>query len=240
MKRIEYITAENAKRVTEIGPALGETYKIAFAGPPWYEVSRCQNQECIEEFSSLIPGAACTGCSSDLVEAYDATELTAMWRQMVEEDEACMEVAFDGDYPQRATLARPTAADELWQRKYSAVPAMRNWLDKRFGDDKFVWIEDTFADRSRQPTGNLKDRRETLERVAAFYKDLQIATRTLSPAIVAATVRAKPAATAVYLGTERVGGDIVNEAFSNPGYSLPEVPDMRTLLIVGRAARRVR
>jgi hypothetical protein len=234
---IEIITAENAERLDNIGPALAETYQEAFAGPPWFEVSKCVTPDCAVAFLPVEPDCMCPSCGFDLDEAYGKDELVTGWRQLLEADDAVMEVAYDGEYPQRATIARPTDPEELWMRKYATVPAMKSVLTQILPPE-FVWIEDTFANRRRVPTGNLRDRGKTIDRISQFYGgDLLIATRTLSEAIVRATLRDKLGETIVRIGTERAGSQAVNRAFNNPGYELSTVPDRRTLLTVQSRAR---
>jgi hypothetical protein len=167
-----------------------------------------------------------------MLAAYETPQLIENWETIVSEDNGIIEVSFADGFAQRATIARPTYANELFERKYQTVPVMKDWLKSRFGNEPIVWIEDTFANRERVPTGNLSRRGETLERVAGFYGGMRIATRTLSPAIVAATFRDKKASTTGYVGLENVGAAIMSNAMNNPGYDLPSVPDKRTLLVI--------
>jgi len=234
MSNLEVLTADTAERIVEIGPDLAESYKVAFAGDPWNEVSRCNDLACLEGLSGLEVGCECPGCGGALEEAYNVEELVGGWSTLLRQENAFFEVAFEEGQPQRATIARPTNVDELLARKYADTPFMKDWLQQRFPDN-FVWIEDTFANRNRKPTGNLKDRGETLGRIAAYYGGAQILTRTLSPAIVAATLRDAKARSMVYVGTKGVGRETVNQVFENPGYSLPTVPDRRTLIVIKNA-----
>lgn len=236
MNELQFITRENAETLEQIGPDLAETYKIAFAGPPWNEVSQCPSTNCATGLTEYDVGCACPNCSSQLVEAYNSDELIETWQTIIAEENGYMEVAYKGGLPQRATIARPTDASELFSRKYASVPEMLPWLENRLREP-FVWIEDTFANRERQATGNLTARGETLERIATFYGGMQIATRTLSPAIISATLRDVRPSSTVYIGSANVGADIVNRAFNNPGYELPTVPDKRTLLIINQITR---
>lgn len=230
MSNLEVITRDNKDRIQVIGNDLARIYKIAFAGPPWYEVSKCASSNCTEQFSASDPGQPCVSCGELTEPAYEADELMDSWQQIIDEDGYIEVDCLDG-LPQRATIARPTSPDELFDRKYAVVPAMRDVLSAIL-PEQFVWIEDTFADRERQATGNLVDRGATLKRVSEYYAGLQIATRTLSETIVAATVRDLKSGTVAYIGSEGVGVSTVNKYFNNPGYSLPTVPDRRTLLNV--------
>lgn len=239
MSNLEVITADNAERIKEIGPELAESYKVAFAGDPWNEISRCNAQACPAGLSNLEVGCDCADCGQPLGEAYEVNDLVSGWSDMLTLENAFFEVASEDCQPQRATIARPTNIDELLMRKYQDVPIMKDWLQQRFSGN-FVWIEDTFANRLRKPTGNLKERGQTLRRIAAFYGGAQILTRTLSPAIVASTLRDTKAGCSVYIGTQGVGKEIVSQVFENPGFSLPAVPDRRTLIAIKNAQQLAR
>jgi hypothetical protein len=39
----------------------------------------------------------------------------------------------------------------------------------------------------------------------------------------------------VYIGMNGVGSETVSRVFENPGYSLPAVPDRRTLIVIKNA-----
>jgi hypothetical protein len=230
MSKLELITVNELGRIEEIGPELAATYKIAFAGPPWNEVSRCINAGCSVSYLAEEAGCNCQCCGKPTVEAYSTDQLIENWQEDLREG-GIIEVAYLNGDPQRATIARPTNPSELFERKYQVVTEMKDWLANRLPSE-LVWIEDTFANRDRQATSNLAQRGQTLKRVADYYGGMQIATRTLSEAIVASTLRDLRGVTATYIGGQGVGSSIVNSAFGNPGYDLPTVPDRRTLLRV--------
>jgi hypothetical protein len=224
MKNREIITGEQgSRRLNDIATPLANVYKVAFAGEPWYEVSRCANLECTESFSMTDSGEPCIGCGDNLVEAYETGELIAAWRRMIVDEDAMMEVGFVDGVPVRVTLARPTTPGELYTRKYANAPAMEEWVNENL-DQELVWIEDTFADRAKQPTGNLKDRGRTLAGIALRYGGLAIATRTLAPQVVAATLRDVSENTDLFVGSEGVGGAM------SGARTKQTVPDKRTLL----------
>jgi hypothetical protein len=239
MNNLEIITADNAERILEVGPDLAEAYKIAFAGDPWYEVSKCVDLTCGAGLSGRSVSDCCPECKGVLEEAYDTEELISSWQSMATTENALFEVAFLDGRPQRATIARPTNPAELFERKYATVSGMKPWLAQKL-PEAFVWIEDTFANRNQQASGNLRERGATLGRVAQYFSSMEIVTRTLSPAIVAATLRDMWPTTVVYMGSDRVGESVVNQTFSNPGYTLPSVPDRRTLLNIKNASWRLK
>lgn len=223
---LEIITAENADRIEVLGQDLANSYKIAFAGPPWNEVSRCTDAECQAAFTELLPGCACPDCGESLSEAYDTQELIAGWLQIISAESGLVEVELlPNNTPVRATIARPTTPQELFARKYDAQ-SMKPWLQATLPPE-LVWIEDTFANRDIRPTGNLKERRATLEQIQEYYAGLAIATRTLTPQVVAATARAVGESTTLFVGTEKVGLDC-SEAFTR----VATVPDKRSLMLV--------
>lgn len=227
MKEI-LIDKNNVTDLEQIAPRLAEIYKYDFARAPWYETSRCIAFECAVEFPrDCQPGDRCGECGNLTVEAYDAEELLAGWQRSLVEESALMEVAVDnGGLPTRATIARPTTPNELYERKYNGIENMQPWLTSKMPDE-FVWIEDTFADIQRYPRGNLRTRGRTLGGIATYYGGLTLATRTRSPGIVKATVRdAGPSAT-VYLGSE-IEACGISRVLTPAEYDT--VPDERTFL----------
>lgn len=232
MKNREILTGERgARRLDDITAPLTEVYKAAFAGEPWYEASRCLAEECSVGFCPDAPGLPCASCGSELAEAYETDELAAAWRRMITNEDAMMEVGYLDDGPVRVTLARPTTPRGLFERKYADVPAMEAWMEENL-DPGLVWIEDTFADRNKQPRGNLKDRGRTLGGIALRYGGLAIVTRTLAPQIIAATLRDVSESTDLFIGTDRVGNAMTGAR------SIGDVPDRRTLLNVRLEAKK--
>lgn len=215
--------AAGARRLDDIAPQLAEAYKVAFAGEPWYEVSRCTGETCSQGFCAESPGSACGRCGASLIEAYDGDALAASWREMIAREDALMEVRYKDDEPIRVTLARPTTPAELYARKYADVPVMEPWLAETM-DRELVWIEDTFADRRKSPNGNLKERGRTLGAISLRYSSLPIATRTLSPAVIAATLRDVGRNATAYEGEVPIGVPLDNARRRGC------VPDRRTLL----------
>ena len=230
MKTTEILYGKkNENRLKELGPDLAGTYRVAFAGEPWYEKSRCDNDICRVGFSSLNVGEECDNCRGTLAVAYPKEELTSKWMEMLKREDALFEISSEDGYPIRASIARPTSKDELYERKYSEIPPMQDWIAENLPEE-FVWIEDTFADRNKQPRGNLSDRGKTLGRIAAVYSGLSIATRTLAVPVVSATLRDVGANTNVYVGTGGVGVPVNRRA-----RSVGSVPDRRTLMKIDGA-----
>lgn len=228
MLETEILVKGNGSRLLQVAPTLAETYKNAFSGSPWYEVSRCNNPACQMIFSALDQGEDCEICKYPLIEAYDTKELTMTWLSLLNNSDATFYISYDTDgQPVRATIARPTDTQELVQRKYQTITQMQPWLEEKLAGE-LVWIEDTFANRNKQPSGNLRDRGRILGDIAMRYGGLVIATRTLQPAIVRATVRDLGQITDVFLGADGVGAEVTTGA-----RSVGDVPDKRTLIRIG-------
>lgn len=234
MGRIE-ITPASIGRFDDIAEDMARAYQTAFGDPEgWNEISKCINESCTVGYCGEQVGDLCSGCGGVLIEAYDADELAAGWRNMVLDEDAFMEVALNkGGRVTSATIARPTNPSELIKRKYADDPIMAKWADATL-PPKFTWIEDTFANRELQPSGNLARRSETLAAIALRYGGNDIVTRTIAPEIIGATARDAGLLTDMYVGTRGITGN--REAQMR---SVGRVPDWRTVLVIdGRRKQR--
>ncbi|MFY9228169.1 MAG: hypothetical protein WAO28_02480 [Candidatus Microsaccharimonas sp.] len=234
MSRIEIITAHNASEFEQFQESLAESYIEAFAGPPWDEKSRCDNGDCDMHFSPSEIGTACSICGTALGPAYTPEQLYAEWAKKLQEEDAIFELAVNEENEAiRATIAHPLTRAALFERKYSAVPAMEGWIDATLPRD-FVWIDDTFANRQKSPSGNLRDRGVTLARIAFNYPRITtIATRTKAAEIVSTTLRDVGPQTDVYDGTFDISlGDPTRPLRRERARSIGNVPDERTFLAI--------
>ncbi len=222
MKTIELLTNKNPRKLDDIAEELASIYIKDFALPPWNEVSKCP--QC-GVFSAEGVGTSCVDCATIRQAAYTASELYEGWRYQLEQGDI-MELAYSDGQVTRATVAGVVRADELYELKYQDVPVMQSWIAKTLPTE-FVYIYDTFADISRQQSGNLVDRGSTLGRLASAFSGLPITTRTLQPSIIRATVRDLGFATEVYIGSQKVG---LQQAMG--AKALGTVPDRRTVLVV--------
>ena len=221
------IDGRNASALEQVAPRLAQIYKYDFAREPWNERSRCADELCATGYCANEPGEACGTCGRPLVDAYDDDTLIRGWQELVTQEDAMMEIALDdAGEPLRATIARPTTPDELYARKYARLEEMEPWLAETLPGE-LIWIEDTFADLTKNTRGNLRTRARTLGRIATRYGGLLVATRTLAPSIVRATQRDLPEQTTLYLG--RASEDIRQVVTAG---SYAEVPDERTFITV--------
>lgn len=233
MSRIEIITSSNASEFEQFQESLADTYVEAFAGPPWFERSSCDNDDCDMHFSPSEIGTACPSCGIALGPAYTAEGLYAEWTHKLQEEDAIFELAINEENEAiRATIAHPLTRVALFKSKYSAVPAMEEWIDATLPSD-LVWIDDTFANRQKSPTGNLRDRGVTLARIAFNYPRITtIGTRTKAAEIVSTTLRDVGPHTDIYVGTFDIKLSDATKSLRDRARSIGSVPDERTFLAI--------
>lgn len=223
MNKIEVISSSNAPRLDDYIGQLTDSYIDAFARPPWNEVSQCVSYG---GYSPSVSGAPCGNCQALLVEAYKPADLYSDWKRLLD-DGAQIELALnDNDVFCRATITGPSTPAQLFESKYKSVEAMEEWLSAALPGE-IAYIYETFANLRVSPNGNLRDRGQTLGRIARAFAGMPIVTRTLQPAVVRATVRDAGARTSVYLGASNAGGPQALGA-----RAIGTAPDMRTLLFV--------
>ena len=228
MSEVIMITKNNSEQLSAFGEEMAKAYIDDFRRPPWFEVSRCIQDVCTVQSSRNEPFSCCDECGSELQPAYLSRDLQENWKYMINKEDAAIEVAVSAEgAPLRVTIARPTDVDELYARKYRDVPEMEPWLNQARPSGEFVWIEDTFANLAVSPKGNLSDRKRTLGLVALQYGGSVIATRTLAPAVVRATIRDVGVSTDLYIGASEVG---VDQTLAARTYST--VPDNRTFISI--------
>lgn len=91
------------------------------------------------------------------------------------------------------TIGVPETVGELAKVKYGDVPAMQAWLADNFNDNtETTYLTESFANRTLRPSGNMWNRGQCVRQIVAQTGPKLVTTRTKSPAIVAATLRAFP------------------------------------------------
>lgn len=155
MKRF-YSGAEAAVRYDEIIPA----YQRAFAGPPWFEVTKCADEQrrCPGGLGATALQAICTTCERRPIQpAYTAEELRARFDGLNQKRPVSWYLETSTQGLTLAALAWPANAQVVAEEKYADVPAMRDWLSDNWGDADFVWLDEVFADKTKQGRGNLQN-----------------------------------------------------------------------------------
>lgn len=156
-KTVHFIKPKEARlHYDEIIPA----YQKAFAGDPWFEVSKCVG--CESGFSAQNPGTVCESCGHKTgEEAYSTKEL-------VDRFDSISETHPTSWYIERDMLGRLTLAAVAWSgtleevanERYKDNPSMLYWLNNsqpRLRESGLVWLDDIFANRTNSPKGNLSN-----------------------------------------------------------------------------------
>ncbi len=168
------------------------TYQVAFAGEPWFEVSKCPDRlaRCVGGLSSVAIGSTCLVCGeSPSRPAYEQPELIDRFEQLAENRPIAWYIEeADGDVL-LAALAWQADADAIAAEKYPDVPAMVEWLPTTLGKEPVVWLDEVFANRLKRPTGNLTNFAKICQGLSERLTNWQLAYRTISPQMVAAPRR---------------------------------------------------
>ncbi len=186
--RQELLTSPEAQRLAI--PDIVPVYQQAFAGEPWFEVSRCGG--CERGFSGQPPGEVCRDCATVLTEpAYPTEGLTVRLTEAVEAGTAALytERGSDGKVL-LAALAFDTTPEQIYRDYYAdRPPEMGEWLVQSL-PDRLIWLAEVFADRRKRPQGNLRDFRSMCEQLAENLGSSVIAYRSINPRIIAKAVTA--------------------------------------------------
>lgn len=135
-------------------------YQSAFAGEPWFEVSKCVDarQRCIGSLSSVAVGSMCELCDArPTLPAYEPSELIDKFRQLASDRPTAW-------YAEQADAGISLAAVSwkaeprlIADEKYSDTPAMADWLQQTLGSDEVGWLDEVFANKEMQVAGNLRN-----------------------------------------------------------------------------------
>lgn len=211
-RRAQFLSPRQArKQYDEIIPV----YQAAFAGEPWYEVSKCGT--CSTGYSRQEPGCECEVCGNLTSEAaYTTEELLERFDMLGETRPTCWytEREADGKLAFAAMAWRATAR-QISEEKYDSAPEMADWLRERYPRENklartlgvatgdLLWLDEVFADYSVRARGNLDNFRQMTEGFAVNLNAaaIPLAYRTISPAMTRAAVRDYGAAATV----ERAG-----------------------------------
>jgi hypothetical protein len=199
-------------------------YQEAFRGWPWYEESKCVDQDklkrCQGGLSRLALGQTCDTCLNVVsVPAYEPAELidrftdiavtrpTLWYREDIDQQAAV------------AALAWPADAARIALEKYEDIDTMSQWMQQRLGEDEFVWLDEIFADKRVRSSGNLQDFKAIAEGFMDMFDRDMMAFRTINPALIRAA--------------ERDFGASVEVSRQ----SLSQVPDRRDFVIIKKEGK---
>jgi len=224
------------EEITGLYPEITRTYQQAFAGEPWFEVSKCADSDkpkrCTGGFSPLCIGDFCQVCQSLInIPAYEKEELirkfeylaaTRPTRWYVEKN--------DKEEITLAAVAWTTTKSKLFKERYADVPKMREWLnDRLMYEEQFVWLDDIFADKVKSPSGNLANFYDMCRDFTQELNQDIIAFRTINPRIISAVKRDFPPSQYYSEIFEANDSDLNRRDF---------VPDRRNFIIIKRFSKK--
>lgn len=187
----------------EIIPA----YQSAFAGEPWYEVSRCadQLQRCVGGLTSLAFGAYCDLCGScPTLPAYDADELVKRFDDLAASRPTTWYVEENGQGITLAAIAWKANSAVIADEKYGDAPEMLEWLNTELGSDEVTWLDEVFANKDLKPSGNLQNFGKFVAGLAEMLGSQTVAYRTIEPRMLTAPVRDFGRAASIYARQQNV------------------------------------
>lgn len=173
---------------TEIAAA----YKVAFAGEPWFEKSKCVDEQrrCAGGFSALGVGEMCGTCGKETnEEAYDSPELIEKWRAIASDRPAAWYLELVDEKVALAGLFWRATPGLLAEEKYQDVPAMAPWLRNRYETSLFIWLDEMFANKNVRSSANLLRFGSTVEKMRDIFDIDRLAYRTITPQMKKAALR---------------------------------------------------
>lgn len=147
----------------EIKPLYGElvaAYQVAFAGPPWNEVSKCADERsrCVGGLSTLAVGTLCNACElRPSRPAYEAGELLTRFNTLGSSRPTAWYAEQNELGLTMAALAWKALPSDIAVEKYSDVPEMNDWIVDTLGNTPILWLDEVFANRQLKPEGNLQN-----------------------------------------------------------------------------------
>lgn len=167
-------------------------YQEAFAGDPWYEVSKCpdQLQRCAGGLSALAIGDMCNMCGMCPENpAYDTGELASRFDSLASSRSTAWYLEQNYEGVTLAAVAWVATADVIAEEKYNDVPVMENWINTQLGNEEVMWLDDVFVNKQLKPEGNLRNFGKFVTGLAGILNTETIAYRTVNPRMLAAAER---------------------------------------------------
>ncbi len=179
----------------EIKPLYSEivpAYQAAFAGEPWYEVSKCEDQQtrCVGGLSALAIGTTCDLCGNCTKRpAYEADELVTRFEAVAASFPVVWYVEQDERGLTLAAVAWKVTPQAIASKKYQNVPDMREWLPQTLGSNELIWLDEVFANKLIRDSGNLQNFSSMCTGLALRLNGQTLAFRTINSAMTRAAKR---------------------------------------------------
>jgi hypothetical protein len=190
----EYNKCEFSKpsEIEPIYPEIITAYQEAFAGWPWYEVSKCADplRRCIGGFCKLAVGSFCNDCNNEVIKpAYESNELTMRFESIACSRPTSWYTEKEEKRLTMAAIAWEETPSVIANEKYKDVPDMNIWLESVFGDKKLIWLDEVFANTKLKPKGNLDNFRSMCIGLMNNLDNPILAFRTINPLMIRAAER---------------------------------------------------
>jgi len=174
---------------------IAPVYRVAFAGEPWFEVSKCaangsNGQKCVGSFSSLPVGSMCESCGNRVTTpAYEKDELVAKFELLARTRPTSWYLEESEIGTTLAAVAWLATPSEIARERYPDVPAMKDWMTSLMGEYEIGWLDEVFANKSLKPSGNLRNFKAMCKGFALRLGVDILAYRTINERMVAAAKR---------------------------------------------------
>lgn len=215
----------------EVKPLYGEivpAYQAAFADEPWYEVSKCadEQQRCIGGLSAVAIGSMCTVCEMcPSRPAYETDELIGRFDTVAALRPTAWYVEQNEDGLTMAAVAWQATLSVIAEEKYSDVPGMSDWLNTILGNNEIMWLDEVFANKALKQSGNLQNFGSFVKGLAMQLDAEIVAYRTISPQMLGAARRDFPGNVQIFAG-QRDRASVSNVVI------VGSVPDRRDFVMI--------
>lgn len=135
-------------------------YQAAFAGEPWFEVSKCVDarQRCIGGLSSVAVGSMCDMCGGcPTLPAYEPSELTDRFEQLGASRPTAWYAEQTEEGVSLAAISWKAKPNLIAEEKYGDTPAMSDWIERTLGTEEVGWLDEVFANKALRISGNLRN-----------------------------------------------------------------------------------
>lgn len=196
--------------VKEMYGGIVPAYQNAFAGEPWFEVSKCEDKadvkRCVGGFSSMPIGSTCEECGNCLIRtAYEKEELIEDFERYAKKFPLAWYLERNGKNGEisLASVVWVASPGDIAKEKYPDASYMEQWMKGAIGWGPVMWLDDIFADKSQKPSGNLSNFSRMCSGLAVEFDVWKLAFRTINPRLVTAAKRDFPS-TQVYTRNQMV------------------------------------
>jgi hypothetical protein len=187
----------NPEQARFLYPEIVPVYQAAFAGEPWFEVTKCADdakiKRCVGGFSALAVGETCKMCGNcPIKSAYETEELVSSFESIARTRPTAWYLEGSEQGITLAAIAWVKTPLEIVKERYPDSPKMSDWIISTIGNDKIIWLDEVFADKSKKPSGNLSNFGTMCKGFANNLSNSTIACRTINDRMLTAAKRDFP------------------------------------------------